>query len=270
MPVISTNTAANSALRYLKINASDDTAALSKLASGSKIAKASDDAAGLAVGSQLQSDVAVLSQAATNASRAQSVLQTADGGQARISEVLQRMKSLAAQSLSDSVSRDDRKYIADEFSGLNAEVTSIAKGTKSNGAPLLDGSYQGADFVIGAKSSDKVSVSFGDLTSGGLGIDKLDVSGKEGATAALTALDDAIGRVSDGRAQAGAAMGRLELSRPELPSSIQSAGKTSPKTEADISAEKSSLAMAKVKTQAAIAALAQTNAMPKNLVDLLR
>lgn len=271
MATITAPVGTNSTISYVNIHTGAGSAALSKLTSGSRLAKMADDPAGLAVGRQLQSDdVAVLSEAAINVSRAQSVLQTANGGQARISDVLQRMKALATQSLSDSVSQDNRKYIADEFNALNAEVTGIAKDTKANGVSLLDGTYQGADFAIGTKSSDKVTVSFTDLTSKGLGIDKLDVSSKEGATAALTALDDAIGHVSDGRAQGSATMSKLELSSPELPSSIQSASKANPQTDAAIATEKSSLAMAKVKTQAAMTALAQANAMPKNLVDLLR
>jgi flagellin len=95
MPVISTNTAANTALRYLNDNASQQGSALAKLASGSNITKASDDAAGLAIGTQLGADVAVLGQAATNASQASSILQIADGGLSSISDILTRMKSLA-------------------------------------------------------------------------------------------------------------------------------------------------------------------------------
>jgi flagellin len=80
MPVISTNIAANSAVRYLNINSQDQTSSLSKLASGSRISQASDDAAGLAISTRISSDITALTQAATNASHGISVLQTADGG----------------------------------------------------------------------------------------------------------------------------------------------------------------------------------------------
>src|SRR6185436_6780240 len=75
MPVISTNNAANTAVRYLNINSQQQSDSLAKLASGSRITKASDDAAGLAISTRLSSDVTTLSQAATNASHAVSVLQ---------------------------------------------------------------------------------------------------------------------------------------------------------------------------------------------------
>jgi flagellin len=96
MPVISTNTAANSAVRYLNINAAQESSALAKLSSGSKITQASDDAAGLAISTRISSDVTTLQQAATNASQATSILQTADGGASNISDILARMKSLAS------------------------------------------------------------------------------------------------------------------------------------------------------------------------------
>jgi hypothetical protein len=108
MPVISTNTAANSALRYLNINSDDQSSSVSKIASGSRITKASDDAAGLAVGTSLLSDVTVLTQSATNASHGSSILQTADGGMSSISDIVQRMRSLATQSLSGSVTNTER------------------------------------------------------------------------------------------------------------------------------------------------------------------
>ncbi len=142
MPVISTNTAANSALRYLNVNSDQQSTSLSKLASGSRITKASDDAAGLAIGTRIQSDVTVLSQAATNASQATAILQTADGGMARIGDILQRMKSLATQSDSGSVTDDERTYIDAEYQQLLEEIDGIAQGTRYNGVSLLDGTSQ--------------------------------------------------------------------------------------------------------------------------------
>src|SRR5690242_11275488 len=133
MPAINTNTAANSAVRYLNINSNQESDALSKLSSGSRITKASDDAAGLAISTRISSDVTTLQQAATNASHGVSVLQTADGGASNISDILQRMKALATESASGTVSDDDRAYINAEFTQLASEVDSIATGTRYNG-----------------------------------------------------------------------------------------------------------------------------------------
>ena len=111
MPVVATNTAANSALRYLNNNSSMASASVGKLASGSRIVKASDDAAGLAIGTRLKADVTALTQAGINASQGASVIQVADGGLARIGDVLQRMKALAAQSLSGVPTDTERGFI---------------------------------------------------------------------------------------------------------------------------------------------------------------
>ena len=88
MPVVTTNTAANSALRFLNLNSSQASSSVAKIASGSRIVKASDDASGLAISARLSADVTVLKQAGVNASQGASVLQVADGGLSRIADVL--------------------------------------------------------------------------------------------------------------------------------------------------------------------------------------
>jgi len=173
MPVISTNIAANSAVRYLNVNSADQTSSLSKLASGSRISQASDDAAGLAISTRITSDVTTLTQAATNASHGISVLQTADGGAANISDILQRMKALASQSASGTVTDNERTYIDAEFSQLTDEINGIAESTRYNGQSLLDGSSafaNGIAVMVGSDASDTITVSISELTAEALGI----------------------------------------------------------------------------------------------------
>ena len=97
MPVIATNTAANTSLIYLNRNSAEQSRLLSKISSGTRIVRASDDAAGLAVSSRISADIATLEQASRNTLQARAVLQTADGALARVTDILQRMKSLAAE-----------------------------------------------------------------------------------------------------------------------------------------------------------------------------
>ena len=173
MPVISTNTAANSAVRYLNINASEQSQSLSKLASGSRITKASDDAAGLAISTRIQSDVTALEQAATNASHGISVLQTADGGASNISDILQRMKALASESASGTVTDTERSYINAEFSQLIDEVNGTATSTRYNGQSLLDGTSSfstGVTVMVGSDASDTITVKLATLTANALGL----------------------------------------------------------------------------------------------------
>ena len=145
MPVISTNTAANTAVRYLNSNSDDQTNSLAKLASGSAITKASDDAAGLAISTKIGTDVAALEQASTNASHAVSVLSTADGGASNIADIVERMKTLASESASGTVTDTERAYVQAEFEELQEEIDGICESTRYNGVSLLDGS---SDFAV--------------------------------------------------------------------------------------------------------------------------
>ena len=137
MPVIATNTAANTALTYLNRNSEDQAKSLAKLSSGSRIVSASDDAAGLAVASRLQADITTLQQASRNALQGRAVLQTADGALARVGDILQRMKSLVAQSLSGSVDNTSRGFINQEFQQLIQEIQAISDQTEFNGTNLI-------------------------------------------------------------------------------------------------------------------------------------
>ena len=203
MPVISTNIAANSAVRYLNINSSDQTSSLSKLASGSRISQASDDAAGLAISTRISSDVTALSQAATNASHGISVLQTADGGASNISDILQRMKALASQSASGTVTDTERAYIDAEFSQLIDEVDGISTGTRYNGESLLDGTSSqynatGVSVMVGSSASDTIVLKIESLSSTALGL----VSGTSATSAedivgaAITTIDASGGDIT--------------------------------------------------------------------------
>ncbi|WP_042694982.1 flagellin [Azospirillum sp. B506] len=274
MPVISTNTASNSALRYLNINSANQSDSVSKIASGSRITKASDDAAGLAVGTSLKSDVTVLNQAATNASHGSSILQTADGGMSSISDIVQRMRSLATQSLSGSVTDNERSYLDAEFQQLQDEIDGIASGTRFNDESLLDGTTNwstGVNFRVGTTSTDNINVSITGVTTTGLGINTLDVGTSATAAAALTALDTAVTTLSDARADVGALISRFEFRSDMIDTTIENTEAAQSKImDVDVAEEQSKLSSEKVLTQAAIAVLSQANSMPENLLSLLR
>jgi flagellin len=134
-----TNTSANTALRYLTNNQGMASSSLAKLSSGSRIVKASDDAASLAVGTKLKADVTALKQAAQNAGQASSLLQVADGGMSKVSDILQRMKALSVQAQSGSVSDNERTFLDREYQQLNTQIDAVASQTKFNGSTLLNG-----------------------------------------------------------------------------------------------------------------------------------
>ncbi|MEP4337737.1 MAG: hypothetical protein ABJ360_15410, partial [Roseobacter sp.] len=199
MPVISTNTAANTAVRYLNSNAADQSESLAKLASGSNITKASDDAAGLAIATKISSDVATLEQASTNASHGISVLQTADGGAANVSDILERMKTLSSQSASGTVTDTERAYIQAEFEQLLEEIDGIAESTRYNGQSLLDGSSDFSDdtidtaaVVTGASADATVTAD----TSGTISINDIEIELTTDDTAMT--VDEMVTLINDG------------------------------------------------------------------------
>ncbi|CCD85286.1 putative flagellin [Bradyrhizobium sp. ORS 285] len=274
MPAISTNVAANSAVRYLNINSAQETSSLSKLSSGSRITSASDDAAGLAISTRISSDITTLQQAATNASQATSILQTADGGASNISDILARMKSLASESASGTtVDSSSRSYIQSEFSQLISEIDSIATGTRYSGTSLLDGTSSfssGVSVLVGSSASDTISIHLSSLTSTALGVTSLDVSTQTGATAALTALDTAISNVSQARADIGAQESRFNFSADSISTQTQNLqSANSAIKDVDIASEQAKLSSAQVKTQAAVSAEAAANQIPQYLLKLL-
>jgi flagellin len=273
MPAISTNTAANSAVRYLNINSQQETSALSKLSSGSRITSASDDAAGLAISTRISSDITTLQQAATNAAQATSILQTADGGASNISDILARMKSLASESASGTVADSSRAYINSEFTQLKGEIDSIASGTRYSSQGLLDGSSvfsSGVAVLVGSTAADTITITLTSLTASSLSVTSLDVSSLSGATSALSALDTAIDKVSSARAEIGAQESRFNFSADSISTQTQNLqSANSAIRDVDIAAEQAMLSSAEVKTQAAVSAETAANQMPQYLLKLL-
>jgi len=276
MPVISTNIAANTALRYLNQNQEMQSESLAKLASGSRIQQASDDASGLAVGTKLSADIAVLEQASVNVQHGEAVLQTADGGLARIADVLQRLKSLASQSLSGAVSDNERAYIDQEYQLLVQEIDDIATQTRFNGEALLDNSGQfgvlagGVNFLVGTDATDTINVTLADVTSATLGL-ATGVGTAANANTALAEIDAAINTVSAERATVGANLSRFGYRGDVIDTSLENLDAArSSILDADIAEEQTTYTNAQVLTDAAISALASANDMNKKLLQVLQ
>lgn len=134
-----TNLAALGAQRNIGISSNAASSSLSKLSSGSRIPTAKDDAAGLAIGSKLKSEVAGLTQASNNAAQAISMLQIADGALSSMGDILQRMKTLAVQSSSGQLDDASRSLLNQEFTNLQSEIDRVANLTNFNSTTLLNG-----------------------------------------------------------------------------------------------------------------------------------
>jgi flagellin len=281
MPVVATNTAANSALRFLNNNSSMAAGSVSKLASGSRIVKASDDAAGLAIGTRLKADVTALTQAGINASQGASVVQVADGGLARIGDVLQRMKALAAQSLSGVPTNTERGFIDAEFQQLLSEIDDIATTTRFNGQSLLNGTAAATDYFVGTDVTDVINIDFtalaptagiSDFRASGLGlVAGTDVGTAVAAGSAMTLVDAAIDSISEARATAGALISRFEFRGQQIATSLENIDAAkSAIMDVDLAAEQSKLVSSQVLVQAAVSAVSQANQIPQSLLRVLQ
>jgi flagellin len=133
--------------------------ALQQLSSGLRINTAADDAAGFAIAQGMTSQINGLNQAAQNANDGVSLTQTASGAMSEITNDLQTMRDLAVESLNATNSANDRADLNAQFAQLAADINNVAANTQFNGVNLLDGSFQGADFQIGANAGQIISVS---------------------------------------------------------------------------------------------------------------
>ena len=149
---IATNAAANSAVSFLSRNSEMQSSSIAKLSSGSRIVKASDDAASLAVGTKLKADVTALKQASANADQAASLMQVADGAISRVSDTLMRMKSLATQARSDVLTEHRARLPQRRISGDGSQIDFIASSTKFNDTSVADGAL-GSDVDLGSNSA---------------------------------------------------------------------------------------------------------------------
>ena len=212
---ISTNLPAINGHRNLMNSQLNLQNSMAQLASGSRINKAADDAAGLAISETFRGYVRSLRQANRNANDGISLVQTAEGGLNEIGNIIVRLRELGMQASSDTVGEKERGFIDKEVQQLKAEVDRISNTTTWGSTKLLDGSTPDFDFQVGIfndQEQDRIrfqaSENVANLNS--LGIDSLAYGTKEGAQAALTMLDEAQNRVNASRANLGAIQNRLQ------------------------------------------------------------
>jgi flagellin len=164
MTVINTNTAATIAANALVKNERAMSTAMERLSTGQRINSAGDDAAGLAISSKMTSQVNGLNQAVRNANDAISMIQTEDGAMVEVTNMLQRMRTLAVQAASGTNSSTDRAALDLEFTALAAQIQDIGSNTQWNGTNMMDGSTTTATtFQVGANANQEVTHTFSQI-----------------------------------------------------------------------------------------------------------
>ena len=166
MAVINTNIAATITANAMAKNERAMTQTMERLATGTRVNSASDDAAGLAISSKMTAQVRGLSQAVRNGNDAIAMLQTADGAAVEVSNMLQRMRELTVQGGTGTLSSTDLTALNTEFVALRTEVDRIASNTQWNGDKLMDGTAGNSNgtmvFQVGYEALQTVSVELGD------------------------------------------------------------------------------------------------------------
>jgi len=272
---INTNVQSIAAQRYLGTTKRNLDSNLSRLASGERITKAADDAAGLAISEKLKSQIRSLSQAKRNADDGISLIQTAEGGLQEVSNMLIRLRELSIQSASDTLGDTERSFSDIEFQQLKEEIERIARSNEFNGRKLLDGSGGIVEIQIGANNdpaNDRLSYdsASADITLAALGIGAEGISSKEGAQTSLAALDDALISINERRANLGALQNRLTsvVRNLEITNENLSAANSRIR-DVDVASETAELAKNQILTQAGTSVLAQANQAPNFALQLL-
>ncbi|WP_286744033.1 MULTISPECIES: flagellin [unclassified Pseudoalteromonas] len=267
---VNTNVMSLNSQRNLSNSTNDLSTSYQRLSSGLRVNSAADDAAGLQIGSRLESQMKGLDQAARNANDGISIAQTAEGALEETTTMMQRMRVLAIQSANGSNSADDRAALQKEFAQLNEEITRVADTTTFGGVNVLDGTYS-ADFQVGADASQTIAVSISvAMDATGLSTGGLDISTASGAQAAIDGLDDSLKAVNDVRADLGAKQNRFSSTIRNLTNVSENvAASRSRIMDADFAAESASLARNQVLQQASSSMLAQANQQPQIALSLL-
>jgi flagellin len=305
MSVINTNVNSLIAQNAVNVNARNLSSAMEQLSTGKRINGSKDDAAGLSISQIMTAQIRGLNQSVRNANDGISMLQTADGAMIEQSNMLQRMRELAVQASTDTVTPDQKNYLNAEFQQLKQEINRIGTSTQWNGKDLLNGNGGSGDgtilanlgtytFQVGANgtptsgtNTNVFSVTIGKSTteaavgSGPVGIFNAIVDSKiydsvtpvsaTSAKDAITAIDTSIKNANEQRGAIGAAINRLNYAADNLSNiSTNTAASRSRIEDTDYATASTELARTQIIQQAATAMLAQANQSPQSVLALLK
>ena len=280
---INTNVAAMNTYSRLTAANTAKSNSLAKLSSGSRINKAGDDAAGLAISEKMKSQIGGLTQAKRNAQDGISLVQTAEGALNETHSILERMRDLAVQGGNGTLTTQDKGAINKELTALHEELSRIAKDTQFNKQDLFAASKAAAKpaefvFQIGANSGQTLTVTIGQMDGSNLlGTSKdkfvLNNGNNNGMAAGdmIVKIDDAIQKVSDQRANLGAVQNRLEHTINNLTATNENLSDANSRIrDVDMAEEMMTFTKSNILSQAATSMLAQANAMPNSVLNLLQ
>ncbi len=293
---ITNNVQALKAYRNLSINQTNVKTTMDKLSSGQKINRGADDAAGLAISEKMRNRLKALDKAEQNVLDGVSMIQTAEGGLSETHNLLQRMRELAVQAGNGTLATEDRTAIQEEINQLTNEVSRIAKTTQFNGKELLSGKFNDADSALfiqtNAGANEGISITINDMQALAIGVSSttqadpsirpLDFSSgsaPEYALSVMTATDandaishytKAIDTISQQRSQLGAIQNRFEATSSVLSVSVENLTASESRIrDTDMAREMMEYAKYNILNQSGMAMIAQANALPQGILQLL-
>jgi len=281
---INTNVMSLNAQRNAANNQSSMATTMQRLSSGLRVNTAKDDAAGLAIAERMNTQVRGMTVAVRNANDGISLSQVAESGISTLTDILQRMRELAVQSMNTTNSSSDVSALNQEYTQLGSELGRIISAVQFNGSSLFI-TTAGYTFQVGANSGQSISVASSTLNfqsaaglssvmNGGIytaSTSALITSANAENSGNLTAIDLAIDTVNSARAQLGAVQSRFEKTINFLQTGIENQSAARGRiVDAEFAAETSNLSRVQILQQAGTAMIAQANQMPQSVLQLLK
>lgn len=270
---INTNVVSLNAQKNLRLSKLDLDKSLEKLASGQRINRAGDDAAGLATSEHLRAQIKGLKQAKRNAQDGVSLVQIAEGALSEVANILIRLRELAIQAASDTIGKQERKFSNIEFGQLKSEIDRIVLSTEFNGVRLLSDDEAVLDIQIGTKNDsfvDRLTFGASSVNTATLGLDLASVMDKISAQNSLAVLDKAISSVSEIRANFGAIQNRLQSTVANIDVSVENLSAANSRVrDTDIAQQTAEMTRSSILVKAGISVLAQANQSTANVLSLL-
>jgi flagellin len=242
-----------------------------RLATGQRINRAEDDAAGFSIANKLEARVRGQAQALSNVGDAKSLLTVAEGTFGTLMDILQTMKEKAVQAANDTLGSEERNSISNELKALSDEITEIIEDTKFNSAALFTTAT--LSFQVNADAGDTFKVSLGTLSVNqfGLATSAIDVSSASAASTMISVLGTAIIDMANQLGSIGDNQKRLSFKQDMLAISMNNnEAARSRVADADFAKEQMEMVKLQILQQTGISAIAQANAAPQSILSLLQ
>ncbi|MFP8843671.1 flagellin [Shewanella baltica] len=267
---VNTNVTSMKAQKNLNTSSSGLATSMERLSSGLRINSAKDDAAGLAISNRLNSQVRGLDVGMRNANDGISVAQVAEGAMQEQTNMLQRMRDLAVQSVNGANADTDRTALQAEITQLTTEITAIADTTAFGNTNLLDGTFTAKAFQVGHQGGENISISITDTDAATLGVDALTVDTDANSAAAITAIDAAIATIDGQRSTLGAVQNRMAHNISNSANTQANVADAKSRiVDVDFAKETATMTKNQVLQQTGSAMLAQANQLPQVALSLL-